>query len=590
MTGTGIALDSAYRASSLSRAAAAEFDIVVIGGGITGLGAALDAATRGLSVALLEAQDFAAGTSSRSGKLIHGGLRYLEMLDFSLVREALRERRLLLTTLAPHLVKPVPLLFPLTHRIWERCYVGAGLVVYDALGSPKVVPRARHLSRRQALKVAPGLRPSALIGAVQFYDAEEDDARLALYVARTAADHGAALLNYASGTGLMFADGRVAGVRAHDHHAERDFEVRAKHVVAAAGVWNDDIQAWTPARPLARVRPSKGVHIILPRHCINSATGLFVRTEKSILFVVPWGKDHWLVGDTDTDWPYDKREPAPTSVDIEYLLAKVNSVLAEPVSRSDVVGVFAGLRPLVDMGRGVKTQKLSREHKIYSPAPGLSMIAGGKYTTYRVMAKELIDVAAAHLDAPAVASCTERVPILGAVGYEQRWNQRAKLAARAGLPVWQIERLLDRYGDCIDQLLAIIEKRPELKASVPGLEKHLAIEVAYACSHEGALHLEDVLARRTRVAIETRDRGLSAAIPVAGIMAAELGCDQDWINKEVAQYTQRLEAEAAAEAQEDDAAANAARGVARGPGSWDPGTGGTVELGSSEGENRRARA
>ena len=575
MIGTSVAFDSAYRAECLQRAAAEEFDVVVIGGGITGVGAALDAATRGLSVALVEAQDFAAGTSSRSGKLIHGGLRYLEMLDFSLVREALNERRLLLTSLAPHLVKPVPLLFPLTHRLWERLYVGAGLLLYDAMGGSKVVPRAKHLTRAQAIEVAPGLRPEAMIGAVRFYDAQEDDARLALYVARTAAEHGAVLLTYTSAVGVLSTDGRVTGVRARDHEGGAEIEIRARHVVTAAGVWNDDIHSWVSDRRPARVRPSKGIHIVLPRRCIDSGTGLFVRTEKSILFVVPWGTDHWLVGDTDTDWHFDKREPAPNSADIEYLLSKLNGVLKSPVSRTDIVGVFAGLRPLASAGEGTKTEKLSREHVIYAAAPGLSMIAGGKYTTYRVMAKELIDVAAGHLGRPVTASCTERVPILGAVGYEARWNQRAQLAEQTGLAVSQVERLLNRYGSCIDDLLALITGLPELAAPVPGLEHHLAVEVVYACSHEGALHLEDILVRRTRVAIETPDRGKSAAREVATIMAAELGRDQDWIDQELAQYTHRLDAEAGAEAQPDDRSANAARQAGHGPSAWDrmPGQG-----------------
>jgi glycerol-3-phosphate dehydrogenase len=568
MTRTSVALNRAYRAESLRRAAAEEFDVVVIGGGITGVGAALDAATRGLSVALVEAQDFAAGTSSRSGKLIHGGLRYLEMLDFSLVREALHERRLLLTSLAPHLVKPVPFLFPLTHRLWERLYVGSGLLLYDAMGGSKVVPRARHLTRTQALKLAPGLRPESMIGAVQFYDAQEDDARLALYVARTAAEYGAVLLTYTSAVGVLSAGGRITGVRVLDHERGDEIEIRARHVVTAAGVWNDDIHSWVSGRQPARVRPSKGIHVILPRRCIDSGTGLFVRTEKSILFVVPWGTDHWLIGDTDTDWPYDKREPAPTGADIDYLLSKLNAVLKNPVSRTDIVGVFAGLRPLVSAGEGTKTEKLSREHVIYSAAPGLSMIAGGKYTTYRVMAKELIDVAAAHLGRPVPASCTERLPILGAVGYEARWKERAQLAEQPGLAVSQVERLLNRYGSCIDDLLALISRRPELAAPVPGLGQHLGVEVAYACSHEGALHLEDILVRRTRVAIETPDRGRGAAREVATIMAAELGRDQDWIDQELTQYTQRLEAEAAAEEKPDDRSANAARQAGYGPSSW----------------------
>lgn len=555
---TDVQLDSTYRSASLARMANEEFDLIVIGGGITGVGAALDAATRGLSVALVEARDFAAGTSSRSGKLIHGGLRYLEMLDFALVREALRERKLLLTSLAPHLVKPVPFLFPLKRRVWDRLYVGAGLALYDALGGGRAVPRARHLTRSRALKLAPSLRPDALIGAVQFYDAQEDDARFAVYVARTAAQNGAVLATYTSAIGLRFTGDRVSGVRVRDHESGAEIDVKGRHVVSAAGVWNDDIHGWAAGRAPARVRPSKGVHIVVPRSCIDADSGLFIRTEKSVLFIVPWGR-HWLIGDTDTDWPYDKVEPAASSADIEYLLAQANAVLRTPLSRKDIEGVFVGLRPLAIAGGGVATEKVSREHVVYSAAPGLSMIAGGKYTTYRVMAEDLVDVAARQLGRDVPASRTARVPILGAAGYEARRNRKHQLAEEATLTVEQVERLLDRYGSCVDDLVAILKQRPDLGMPIPNVQDYLDVEVAYACTHEGALHLEDVLARRTRITVQTRDRGVRAAPHVAALMARELARGDQWVSREVENYTRRVNAELAAEQQPDDESANAAR-------------------------------
>ena len=381
--------------------AAEVFDIVVVGGGVTGTGAALDAATRGLSVALIEARDYAAGASSKSSKLIHGGLRYLEMLDFGLVREALRERRLLLTTLAPHLVRPVPFLWPLTHRWWERPYVGAGLLLYDTMGGRKAVPRARHLSRTGALRLAPALNPDAFVGAVQFYDAGEDDARMVAVLARTAAAYGAALATNVRMDGLLSEGGRVAGVRATDLLDGPDLVIRGRHVVLATGAWTGD--RTEPAGeggsgqlsgPL-RVRPSKGVHIVVPRDRIRMDTGLLTRTEKSVLFVIPWG-EHWLIGDTDTEWPFDPGHPAASRADIDYLLAKVNRMLRDPLAAGDIEGVFAGLRPLVASGGG-DTTRLSREHTIDSSRPGLSVIAGGKFTTYRVMARDLIDAAARDL-------------------------------------------------------------------------------------------------------------------------------------------------------------------------------------------------
>jgi len=444
------ALSPAHRLRSRGRMDREVFDVVVVGGGVTGCGAALDAATRGLSVALIEARDYAAGASSKSSKLIHGGLRYLEMLEFGLVREALRERRLLLTELAPHLVKPVPFLWPLTHRGWERPYLAAGLLLYDTMGGRRAVPRARHFTRAGALRIAPALDPAAFVGAVQFYDAQEDDARLVAVLARTAAAHGAALATNVRMDGLLTEDGRVCGVRARDllgGAAEAAaWPLRARHVVLATGAWTGGAAS---AGPL-QVRPSKGVHIVVPRDRIAMDTGLLTRTEKSVLFVIPWGP-HWLIGDTDTEWSYDPAHPTASRSDLEYLLAKVNAVLRDPLVPGDIEGVFAGLRPLV-AAAGTDTTRLSRSHTVSSPQPGLSVIAGGKFTTYRVMARDVIDAAVADL-ATGGPSLTHRTPLLGAAGYAERLASAAQLAARSALAAAQVERLLGRYGSCADDLL-----------------------------------------------------------------------------------------------------------------------------------------
>ena len=468
------ALSPAHRTASVGRMAGERFDILVVGGGVTGTGAALDAATRGLRVALIEATDYAAGASSKSSKLIHGGLRYLEMLDFALVREALTERGLLLTKLAPHLVKPVPFLWPLTHRGWERPYVGAGLLLYDTMGGRRAVPRARHLSRTGALRLAPALRPDALVGGVQFYDAQEDDARMVAVLARTAASHGAALATRLRMDDLVTAAGRVTGVMATDLLTGASLQISARHVVLATGAWTGQRDGTGDA---LTVRPSKGVHIMVPRNRIAMDTGLLTRTEKSVLFVIPWG-EHWLIGDTDTEWPFDPSHPAASRADIEYLLATVNHMLREPLSADDIEGVFAGLRPLVAAGGGADTTKLSREHAVRSPAPGLSAIAGGKYTTYRVMARDLIDVAAQDLAAQdlggaqaagqVAASRTHEVPLAGADGYPAFWAAREQTAVSVGLPVAQVERLLGRYGSDVSGLLELMATRPELKEQVPG--------------------------------------------------------------------------------------------------------------------------
>ncbi len=424
-------LSPAHRAWSRERLAGEEFDVLIVGGGVTGAGAAVDAATRGLRVALIEARDYAAGASSKSSKLIHGGLRYLEMLDFGLVREALRERRLLLTELAPHLVRPVPFLWPLTHRWWERPYVGAGLVLYDTMGGRRAVPRARHLSRAGVLRIAPGLRRDALVGGVQFYDAQEDDARMVMFLARTAAAHGAALVTGVRAEELITEGGRVRGVRARDRDGG-ELVIRARQVAMAAGAWTGALTADNPAdipgadRGL-RVRPSKGIHIVIPRSRIPMDTGLLTRTEKSVLFVIPWG-EHWLIGDTDTAWDYDPAYPAASRADIDYLLAKTNQMLRDPITAADIQGVFAGLRPLVAAAGG-DTTRLSREHTVDTATPGLTTIAGGKYTTYRVMARDLIDGAARDLAPDVPPSRTHQVPLTGAAGYAQRWAARADIAA-----------------------------------------------------------------------------------------------------------------------------------------------------------------
>jgi glycerol-3-phosphate dehydrogenase len=538
------ALSPEHRDRSLRRMAGEVFDILVVGGGVTGTGAALDAASRGLSVALIEARDYAAGASSKSSKLIHGGLRYLEMLDFGLVREALRERKLLLTELAPHLVRPVPFLWPLTHRGWERPYVGAGLLLYDSLGGRRAVPRARHLSQAGALRLAPALRPDALVGAVQFYDAQEDDARMVACLARTAAGHGAALATNVRMDGLRTEAGRVTGVTARDLLTGDDLTIRARHVALATGAWGRRDGALP-------VRPSKGVHIVVPRDSIRMDTGLLTRTEKSVLFVIPWG-DHWLIGDTDTEWPHDPGRPVASRGDIDYLLAKANRMLRRPLSQADIEGVFAGLRPLVAASGGEDTTRLSREHTVSPVAPGLTAIAGGKYTTYRVMARDLIDAAAADLPGPVPPSRTDTVPLAGAAGYRQHWAGRQRLAAASGLDVTQVERLLGRYGSHVDDLIGLIRARPALGEPVEGAGGYLAAEVVYACTHEGAVRLDDVLARRTRTAIEVRDRGLAAAPDAAALMAAELGWDAARASQEVSRYRDLVAADLAAQAEPDD--------------------------------------
>ncbi len=538
-----------------------ELDVLVIGGGVVGTGSALDAATRGLTTGLLEARDFASGTSSRSSKLIHGGLRYLEMLDFRLVHEALQERGLLLQRLAPHLVKPVPFLYPLQHRWWERFYAGAGVALYDGMavssGLGAGLPIHRHLTRRGAMRLVPSLKKSALIGALQYYDAQVDDARHTMELARTAASYGAHVANRVKVTGFLRQGERVTGVQAKDLESGRSFEVRAKQVVNATGVWTDDTQAMVGERGQYHVRASKGIHLVVPKDRIQSSTGMILRTEKSVLFIIPWGR-HWLIGTTDTDWNLDKAHPAATSKDIEYLLDHVNAILTTPLTREDVEGVYAGLRPLL-AGESESTSKLSREHVVAHTAPGLVVVAGGKYTTYRVMAKDAIDAVANALDGRVPKSVTKNTPLVGADDYHAMWNQRHLIAQRSGLHVARIEHLLNRYGALIEEVLQLVEEDPSLGEQLPGTQDYLKAEIVYAAKAEGARHLDDILARRTRISIEAWDRGVEAAESAARLVAPVLGWDEATIEREVSFYLRRVQSERDSQDQPDDESADKVR-------------------------------
>ena len=554
------ALSPAARTEAIAKMAERELDVLVVGGGVVGAGSALDAVARGLSTAVVEARDWASGTSSRSSKLVHGGLRYLEMLDFGLVREALTERGLLLDRIAPHLVRPVAFLYPLRHH-WERAYVGAGVALYDAMaytsGTSRGLHRHRHLSRRQALREAPCLRADALTGAVQYWDAQEDDARFTLTLVRTAATFGALAASRVKVTGFLRQGERVTGAVATDLETGASLQVRAKQVINATGVWTDDTQALADTRGQFHIRASKGIHLVVPRDRLQSNSGIILRTEKSVLFVIPWGR-HWIIGTTDTDWTLAKEHPAASSRDIDYLLDHVNSVLRSPLTREDVEGVYAGLRPLLT-GESDSTSKLSREHVVGHPVPGLVVVAGGKFTTYRVMAADAVDEAARTLDTRVPESCTADLPLAGAVGYRALWNQRHALAVSAGIHVARVEHLLNRYGSCIHELLDMIRADPSLAAPLPCADDYLAVEARYAATHEDARHLDDVLTRRTRISIEAWDRGVAAAVPVAALMADVLGWDEAEEKREIDYYLSRVAAERDSQTKPDDDTAEATR-------------------------------
>jgi glycerol-3-phosphate dehydrogenase len=423
------------------------------------------------------------------------------------------------------------------------------------------VPRHRHLTRRQVKRIAPDFKADRIAGAIRYYDCQVDDARLAITVARTAARNGAHVATRVKVIGFLREGERVVGVRAVDLETGRELEVRARVVVNAAGVWSDEIQEMVGGRGALNVQASKGIHLVVPRDRIRSEAGFINRTETSVLFVIPWGR-HWIIGTTDTPWDLDKAHPAASRNDIDYVLDHVNTILREPLDHEDVEGVYAGLRPLLT-GESEPTSKISREHTVVTPVPGLVMIAGGKLTTYRVMARDAIDAAGHSLrttvNLTVRDSITDRVPLVGATDFETRANQRVLLSRRAGLHVARIDHLLGRYGGMIDEVLDLVAERPELGRPLEGADDYLAAEIVYSVTHEGARHLDDVLTRRTRASIETFDRGVAAAPGVARLMGGELGWDEARQRDEVDHYLRRVEAERLSQEQLTDREADEAR-------------------------------
>jgi glycerol-3-phosphate dehydrogenase len=545
-------------------------DILVIGGGVTGAGVALDAATRGLRTGIVEAQDWASGTSSRSSKLVHGGLRYLQMLDFHLVHEALTERDLLITELAPHLVEPVAFLYPLENRVWERAYVGTGVALYDTLASVngrrrRALPVHRHLSRTGLAKRFPDLRHDAAIGAIQYWDASVDDARLVLTLVRTAASYGALTANRTQVVSLTHSPvGAVTGAVVQDLESGVQHSIKAHHVINATGVWTEDTEALAQSEGGLQVLASKGVHVVVPREKIRGDVGLILQTEKSVLFVIPWSR-YWIIGTTDTPYDFDPTHPVATSADIDYILAHANEVLATPLIREDVIGTYAGLRPLLQPGtkEGTSSSKVSREHTVASPAPGMTVIAGGKLTTYRVMAKDAVDFALGAR-ASTLPSITDRIPLWGAEGLTAVKRQGRALSMNHGWTRATFDHLTHRYGSGLSDLLEEIERQPDLARPLEHAPAYLRAEIHFAATHEQVMHLEDVMTHRTRLVYETADSGLAAAREIAEIIAAVHGWDRERIDHEIASYRARVEADAAAAREQSEEQATAVRSAVEG--------------------------
>lgn len=559
--------------TAVSRTAALEamtddagVDILVIGGGVTGAGIALDAATRGLRTAIVEAGDWAMGTSAWSSKLVHGGLRYLYNLDFKLVSEALKERGLLLERTAPHLVKAQPFLWPLKLPLIERAYSAVGIGMYDTLafvgaGGRKTVPAQQHFTKSGTKKVFPGIKDSAFSGAIQFYDARVDDARLVIDLVRTAAGYGALAATRTKVTGVeKDASGRVIGAKILDLETGTEKTVKAKHIINATGVWTEETEALANQDAGLKVLASKGVHITVPRDRIKATSGIFTKTEKSVLFIIPWQR-YWIIGTTDTPYTQqDRLNPVATRADIDYVLMQANKLIADELTHEDVISTFAGLRPLLQPvlkdGSDKSSTKVSREHTVTQIAPGMSAIAGGKLTTYRVMAEDAVDFALGER-AKTLPSVTERIKLVGAEGYEVLASRAEALAAENGWDAARTDHLLERYGAELTDIIAQIEKDPSLGVPLAAAPQFLRADVLQAVRAEGALHLEDVLIRRVRLDLEAKDRGLAAAEEIISIMAPELGWDEATQQRELATYRKRVEAIEAASSETSDERATA---------------------------------
>ena len=490
-------------ASSRARALAdmaegPELDVLVIGGGITGAGIALDAATRGLRTGIVEAGDWAAGTSAWSSKLIHGGLRYLYNLDFKLVAEALKERGLLLEKIAPHLVHAQPFLWPLKTPVIERSYSAIGIGMYDALAyigsrGKKGVPSQRHFTKAASRTQVVGI--------------DKDSS------------------------------GKVVGARLADLESGQELTVKAKHIINATGVWTEESESLANPDAGLEVLASKGIHIVVPRDRIQATSGIFTKTEKSVLFIIPWQR-YWIIGTTDTPYTEDRERPVATRQDIDYVLEQANKLIANPLTHDDIIGTYSGLRPLLQpkvKGDGAQSTKVSREHTVTEVAPGMSAIAGGKLTTYRVMAADAVDFALGD-HAQERPSVTETIALVGADGYRAIEAGRGRYAQRYGWDEDRITHLLERYGAQIEDLGALIDADPDLGKPLKHAPQFLRADVVFALRYEGVLHLEDVLVRRVRLDLEQRDRGLAAAPEILEIMRSEL----NWDDTKVAEASAKI--------------------------------------------------
>jgi glycerol-3-phosphate dehydrogenase len=521
----------AAREAALARLADEDWDVLVVGGGIVGSGAVLDAASRGLKAALVEQDDLAVGTSSRSSRLIHGGLRYLEDLRLHLVREALAERARLLR-LAPHLVRLERFLFPVYGwPLVHRAFYGAGLTLYDLLGAARDGGRARHLGSEAVAELIPGIRREGLRGGITYTDGVEDDARFSISVARTAVAHGATVVTRARATGLRTdSAGAVSGLRVRDVLGGAEVDVRSRRVIDATGVWLGDPQTSLGDSTMT-LAPSRGTHLVFERDRLPLEMGLTLRVPGRVVFVIPY-PGCWLVGTTDVAAEGGPDRPAPTVDEVDEILENVNAVLDADLRRTDAVGAFAGLRPLVGVP-GADTARVSREHLVQREASGLVRVSGGKYTTYRLMARDAVDTVLEDLDSPP-PSRTADTPLLGAAP-RAALDQLARELRADGLDDGRARALVERHGTEARDVVRL-GREQDLLRPLADDRTELEAEVAWAVEQELALGLDDVLSRRTRISTSCRDRGASIAARVAELAGARLGWDAQRQAAEVEHY------------------------------------------------------
>jgi len=541
-------LAATARTAYVERLARERFDVLVIGGGITGAGVALDAAARGYHVALVEKADFASGTSSKSTKLAHGGIRYLPQFDLAMVHEALVERGLMVRH-APFLVRPQPFVLPVyEHMRWPSglpvrpptdfglgFVLDIGLWMYDLMAGRLNIGRHKSISAKETLQLAPKLRSAGLKKAFLYYDAQTNDAQLTVTVLRTAAQFGAVVTNYTQVTGFTRAQGKLNGAMVRDVLTNQELTVSARHIVNAAGVFAEQVAALTGDESKATIEPSKGIHLVVARERMQISTSAVVLPETEdgrILYVIPWGS-RAVIGTTDTGTG-DLDDPQASPEDIAYLLKHVNNYLEVNLTDGDILSVYAGYRPLVK-SRGARAADLSRTHVVLQETNGMVTIVGGKLTTYRRMAQDTVDVLAKR-DGMPLARPTQKLLLAGAIGWREAKSEIEARSRQLGLAPEIVEHLARNFGSIASNILDLIDEEPSLRERIVPDLPYIRAEIVYACRGEMAMTLEDALARRTRIILEDADRGAGVASEVAALMARELGWSSDQVRAQVDQY------------------------------------------------------